>query len=320
MRRSLAVISLAATVFLGGCANSESPAAPTRTGTYTEMPMPAQATTIVSSSPLPTANPDQCGNPLASLRPSTAGGPTVDAIRARGRLIVGLDTGSNLFSFRDPKSGTIMGFDADIAREIAKDLLGDASLIDFRTIGSSDREKALKSHTVDIVAKTMSITCERRKDVTFSTVYLQASQRVLVVQDSGINGIADLAGKRVCVVPRTTSMDNIRRGQPAASLLTVPSWADCLVALQQRQVDAVSTDDAILAGMAAQDPYTAVVGGPISPEPYGIGIPKGDDDLVRFVNATLERIRTSGRWQELYDEWLVGALHESSPPTPTYQD
>jgi polar amino acid transport system substrate-binding protein len=234
--------------------------------------------------------------------------------------VVGLDAGSNLFSFRDPVSGAIVGFDADIAREIARDLLGSPDRIEYRSLGSADREQALQDHTVDMVAKTMTVTCERRQKVTFSTVYLRANQRVLAMKNSGINGIGDLAGKRVCVVRGTTSLDHIRNEQPGATILTVPTWADCLVVLQQRQVDAVSTDDAILAGLAAQDPYTDLVGGSISVEPYGIGIPKGNDDLVRFVNGTLERIRADGTWNRIYRQWLTVLGPPPTPPVPNYQD
>lgn len=317
----IAGAALTATLFLSGCGATQAPPAATRSGSYVEPPLPAKVIPVASDTPVPPPNPAQCGDPTASLRPTAASGPTLDAIRTRGRLVVGLDAGSNLFSFRDPVTGQIVGFDADIAREIAQDLLGNRDLVEFHTLGSADREKALQDRAVDIVAKTMSITCERRQRVTFSTVYLRSNQRVLAMKDSGINGIADLAGKRVCIVRGTTSLDNIRRGQPAASILTVPSWADCLVVLQQRQVDAVSTDDAILAGMAAQDPYTAVVGDPISSEPYGIGISKGSDDLVRFVNGTLERIRADGTWTRLHRQWLAAVLGPSSgPPVPTYQD
>ncbi|MFI9506758.1 glutamate ABC transporter substrate-binding protein [Nocardia sp. NPDC052566] len=319
--RGYAALVVAAVALLGGCtAADDNVPIGTRTAKYTEPPLPAKAVPLVTDSPLPSTNQAQCGDPTASLRPSSAGGPTVDAIRARGRVIVGLDAGSNLFSFRDPISGAIVGFDADIAREITRDLVGNPDLIEFRNLGSGDREQALQDHMVDLVAKTMTITCERRQKVTFSTVYLRANQRVLVVKNSGISGIADLAGKKVCVVRGTTSLDHIRRYQPAASILTVTTWADCLVVLQQRQVDAASTDDSILAGMAAQDPYTEVVGDSISPEPYGIGIPKGNDDLVRFVNGTLERIRADGTWNRLYRQWLQPVLGPSGPPTPTYQD
>ncbi|MFI5499910.1 glutamate ABC transporter substrate-binding protein [Nocardia asteroides] len=316
--RAVAALLLAAAALVGGC--SDSTPAPDDHTVYSEPPLPAKAIPIGTDTPVPTRTGEQCGDPTASLRPSTARGPRIDAIRARGRLVVGLDAGSNLFSFRDPLTGRIVGFDADIAREIARDLLGNPDLIEYRSLASEERERALQDHTVDLIAKTMTITCERRQRVAFSTVYLRADQRVLAVKNSGINGLADLAGKRVCVARGTTSLDHIRRDQPAATILTVPTWADCLVVLQQRQVDAVSTDDAILAGLAAQDPYTEVVGDSISAEPYGIGIPKGDDDLVRFVNATLERIRNDGTWLRIHRRWLATLGETPSPPAPTYQD
>ncbi|MEV0549623.1 glutamate ABC transporter substrate-binding protein [Nocardia salmonicida] len=318
MRRGRVLAALVLVGLLAGC--SDGTTTPAERGVYSEPPLPAKAIPIGTDTPVPATGGEQCGDPTASLRPSTASGPTIDAIRARGRLIVGLDAGSNLFSFRDPLSGRIVGFDADIAREIARDLLGNPDLIEYRSLASEERERALQDHTVDLIAKTMTITCERRQRVAFSTVYLRADQRVLAVKDSGIGGLADLAGKRVCVVRGTTSLDHIRRDQPAATILTVPTWADCLVVLQQRQVDAVSTDDSILAGLAAQDPYTEVVGGSISAEPYGIGIPKGDDDLVRFVNATLERIRNDGTWTRIHRRWLATLGETPSPPAPKYQD
>lgn len=322
--RGLLAATLAAVALLGGCTSQPAPPLPTNTTKYTEPPYPAKAIPVLTDSPFSSDKAPQCGDPTLSLRPTGAAagarGPSIDAIRARGRLLVGLDAGSNLFSFRDPITGSIVGFDSDIAREVARDLLGSPDLVEYRMLGSADREIALQSHDVDIVAKTMTITCERRQRVSFSTVYLHSYQRVLAFKNSGINGVGDLAGKRVCVVRGTTSLDRIRVQQPAATILTVPNWADCLVVLQQGQVDAVTTDDSILAGLAAQDPYTQVVGDKISVEPYGIGIPKGDDDLVRFVNGTLERIRNDGTWDRFYRQWLSVLGPSPGPPAPNYMD
>ncbi|MGQ4597081.1 transporter substrate-binding domain-containing protein [Nocardia sp. R6R-6] len=323
--RGILYVVLVVAALASGCASEASAPPATRTPDYTRPPLPAKAVPVLTDSPVP-PSPDtpECGDPTRSLRPTGSGaaarGPVIDAIRARGRLLVGLDTGSNLFSYRDPLSGSVVGFDADIAREIARDLLGSPDLLEFRSLGSAEREGALENHTVDLVAKTMTITCERRQLATFSTSYLQANQRVLAMKNSGIGGVGDLAGKRVCIVPGTTSLDHMRRLQPAATILTVPTWADCLVVLQQRQVDAVSTDDALLAGLAAQDPYTELVGPSISAEPYGIGIPKGHDDLVRFVNGTLDRIRNDGTWARLYQQYLTALGPVPAPPAPSYQD
>ena len=111
-----------------------------------------------------------------------------------------------------------------------------------------------------------------------------------------MRGPADLAGKRVCSRVDTTSLATVSRVAPTATLLGVQNMDDCLVALQQGQADAASTDDAILAGMAVQDPNLQIVGPSLEAEPYGIGINKSQDDLVRAVNASLERIRRDGTW------------------------
>ncbi len=301
-----------------GCAADVPPDNSETEITQIGLPMPEGADIVASPTEFPTS-PD-CGDPTASLRPTgNETGPAIDAIRARGRLIVGLDTGSNLMSYRDPATGRITGFDVEIAREIARDLLGDPEAVDFRILNSAEREQALQDSTVDIVAKTMSITCARREHVDFSTVYFRAQQRVLVVKDSDIRSAADLAGRRVCIVTGTTSLPRMQQLQPAASILAVPSWADCLVVLQQRQVDAVTTDDTILAGLASQDPYLELVGPSLGSEPYGIGISQNSDDLVRAVNGTLARIRADGTWTELYDRYLTVLGPAPAPPT-TYVD
>ncbi|AYF77210.1 glutamate ABC transporter substrate-binding protein [Nocardia yunnanensis] len=323
-RRSLTLAALAASLLLTAACGDDSPPPPapsTRVPSYIEPPLPSGAV-VAQTNTAPPPAPPNCGDPTASLRPGgIRSGPDIDAIRARGRLLVGLDPGSNLFSFRDPTTGTLAGFDVEIAKELARDLLGDPGAVEFRILSSADREKALVERTVDVVVKTMTINCARRQTVTFSTSYLQAHQRVLTVRNSGIEGLTDLAGRRVCVASGTTSLDLIRAQQPAASIMTVPSWADCLVVLQQRQVDAVSTDDTVLAGLAEQDPATEVVGPDLSTEQYGIGISKGSDDLVRFVNGTLERIRADGTWNRLYRRWLVAELGDAAiPPPPRYQD
>jgi polar amino acid transport system substrate-binding protein len=305
-------------------------AAPASKAAIPAPPMPGNSGTAAAASAEPAGN---CGDPTASLRPvgDVTHGPAVDAIRARGYLIVGLDTGNNLLGFLDPLTGVIEGFDADIAKEVARDLFGNPDLVQYRMISDADRESALQQHRVDIVAKTMTINCERRQKVSFSTEYFEAHQRVLVMAPDTGNGlatdiprigdIADLASRKVCAVEGSTSLANIRRLVPTATVVTVPTWADCLVVLQQREVDAVSTDDTVLAGLAAQDPRLAIVGPPLTVEPYGIGIAGDQPDLVRFVNRTLARVRSDGTWDRTYRRWLLTILGPvPGPPAPHYQD
>nr|WP_294635053.1 glutamate ABC transporter substrate-binding protein [uncultured Rhodococcus sp.] len=327
MNRLLSLVLLVLVgVLVAGCVSPEAlPPEPDRS--YIEPPLPDGAGPVTTA---PAADfPEvQCERPTASLRPTPAGiapedappTPTVDAIRERGRLTVGLDTGSNLFSFRDPMSGKLVGFDVDIAREISRDLFGDPDRVDFRILTSAERIEALQESTVDVVVKTMTITCARKEEVSFSTVYFQAQHRVLAVRGSGVRGVADLANRRVCAVDGTTSLRRLQRIVPTAQILTAAMWSDCLVLLQQRQVDAISTDDTILAGLAAQDPYLEIVGESLSPEPYGVGIAKDSDDLVRFVNGTLERIRADGTWNRSYNRWLAVMGSSPGPPSPQYVD
>ena len=327
MNRLLSLVLLVLVgVLVAGCVSPEAlPPEPDRS--YIEPPLPDGAGPVTTA---PAADfPEvQCERPTASLRPTPAGiapedappTPTVDAIRERGRLTVGLDTGSNLFSFRDPMSGKLVGFDVDIAREISRDLFGDPDRVDFRILTSAERIEALQESTVDVVVKTMTITCARKEEVSFSTVFFQAQHRVLAVRGSGVRGVADLANRRVCAVDGTTSLRRLQRIVPTAQILTAAMWSDCLVLLQQRQVDAISTDDTILAGLAAQDPYLEIVGESLSPEPYGVGIAKDSDDLVRFVNGTLERIRADGTWNRSYNRWLAVMGSSPGPPSPQYVD
>ncbi len=312
--RALAALLVLAATLVAGCSSAQ-PLVEV-SASLTTLPMPSGAAVVPSA---PVAAVESC-DATASLRPSTETGPAVEGIRQRGRLIVGLDQSTNLFSFRDPVSGELQGFDVDIAREIARDLVGDPNKVEFRLLTSSERISALQNQSVDIVVNAMTITCARAEQIAFSTVYFEASQRLLVPKDSPVRGPGDLAGKRVCAQVDTTSLATVARVAPAAILLAVQNSDDCLVALQQGQADAASTDDSILAGMAVQDPNLHIVGPSLEPEPYGIGVNKAQDDLVRAVNASLERIRRDGTWLSLYRKWLTVLGPAPSPPEPKYRN
>ncbi|HTY32535.1 glutamate ABC transporter substrate-binding protein, partial [Mycobacterium sp.] len=194
------------------------------------------------------------------------------------------------------------------------------SHVEYRILSSEERVTALQSSEVDVVVKTMTITCDRRKLVNFSTVYLDANQRILAPRDSPIAKVADLSGKRVCVARGTTSLHRIQQIDPPPVIVSVLNWADCLVAMQQREIDAVSTDDSILAGLVEEDPYLHIVGPNMATQPYGIGVNLNNTGLVRFVNGTLERIRRDGTWNTLYRKWLTVLGPAPAPPTPRYVD
>ncbi|MEO3745716.1 glutamate ABC transporter substrate-binding protein [Plantactinospora sp. B5E13] len=265
-------------------------------------------------------------NPRLSLRPTGAlpapqqmpSGSAMAEIVKRKRLIVGVDQNSYQFGFRDPLTGQLTGFDIDIAREVARALFGDPGKIQFRAISSADRIKVIQDRSVDLVVRTMTMNCERWQQVSFSTEYFTAGQRILVHRGSGIRSIRDLRDKKVCAAAGSTSIRNI--AEQGTVPVSVVNWTDCLVLLQQNQVVAVSTDDSILAGLAAQDPNTEVVGPRFSDEPYGVAISKDSPELVRFVNGVLAKIRANGTWTQLYNRWLRSLGPAPSPPTARYRD
>jgi polar amino acid transport system substrate-binding protein len=311
----LAALALAATV---GCQSVGSPGAP---ATAEQPTTPSAAAPPSGQAPVaPTCN------PRASLRPQ---GPLpapghmpagMVRIAQRGYLIAGVDRDVNLIAVRN-KNLEWEGFDIDVARDIAEAIFGDRQKVQFRPLPEAERVPAVELGVVDLSVATITIACDRRAHAEFSAVYFEAAQRVLVNRGSGIRSLADLGGKRVCAARGSTSLDRLRQAPSKPIPVDVSSTTDCLAWLQLGKVDAVSTDDVILAGMAAQDPKSEVVGPGFSEEPYGVAVSRGNPDLVRFVNAVLERRAQDGRWQASYQRWLAAPLHSSSaPPTPQYRD
>jgi polar amino acid transport system substrate-binding protein len=270
-----------------------------------------------------------------SLSPSGADGDTIDAIKKRDnpKLVVGVDQNSYHWGYRDPNSGggnELEGFDIDLARRIAREILGDPDAVVFRAIPTNERIDAIRSGRVDMVVRTMTITCDRLRQVAFSAPYFRTGQQVLAPRTSDITGYDDtLAHTRVCSATGSTALAQLtadrRSGRIPASTdisVTVPNQLDCLVRLQLGQVDAVVTDGALAASQAAQDPTVELKGAPFTTEYYGVAMKKGADDLVRRVNRVLEDYRDDG-WQGSYDTWLSGTLGKDSassrPPSPTYR-
>ncbi len=312
--RTIAAVLVVVSVLVGSCATVQPLTDVAASLTTLPMPSGAEVAPSVSGTAV-----ESC-DATASLRPSSEPEPTVDALRRRGRVVVGIDQNSNPLSFRDPITGELEGFLVDLSREIVRDLVGDPDKADFRLVAEPDRIPAVQNETVDILTKATTITCPRAEQIAFSTVYFEGSQRLLVPRGSPVREPADLAGKRICSGLATTSIATVARVAPAATILGVPNMDDCLVALQQGQADAASTDDVLLAGMVAQDPNLEIVGPPLESEPYGIGMNKSQDDLVRAVNASLNRIRGDGTWVALYRKWLTALGPPPTPPEPKYRD
>ena len=271
---------------------------------------------------------EDCTNPQdQSLAPSGEDGETIQDIRDRGNLVVGVDQNSYRWGYRDPnsakKTSELEGFDIDLAHAIAAEIFGDPDKIVFRAIPTNERIPAIQGDRVDMVIRTMTISCDRLKDVAFSSPYFQTGQQVLAPTTSDITGYdASLANKKICSADGSTAWENLdadkKSGKLAASAdikTTVPNQLDCLVRLQLGEVDAVVTDGALAASQAAQDPTVELKGEPFTTEYYGVAMKRDADDLVRRVNQVLVDYRKNG-WQQSYDKWLEPSLGESAGPPP----
>ncbi|MFD6291767.1 glutamate ABC transporter substrate-binding protein [Streptomyces sp. NPDC060205] len=275
---------------------------------------------------------EDCPDPeKQSLSPSSGDqdGKTVQKIKKRGYLVVGVDQNSYRFGYRDPNSESdnaeLEGFDIDLAQEIADKIVGDKpNNVRFRAIPTDQRIKAIQGEKVDMVVRTMTINCKRLEQVAFSSPYFETGQQVLAPKKSDITGLdKSLADKRICTAKGSTALEAVKAARTAGTLpasadfedRTVPNQLDCLVRLQLGEADAVVTDGALAASQAAQDPTVGLKGKPFTDEFYGVAMKKGADDLVRRVNQILVDYRKDG-WQTSYDRWLAESLGESSGPPP----
>ncbi len=285
-------------------------------GAATAFAVPGQPAFTATGASRPAAA--SCNPKASSLAPSgppqVTPGSYMAKIRARGYLIAGVDQSTYHFGFLNPLTGQIEGFDIDMIRAVAQAIFGRPDKVVFKAISDAQRIPDITSGAVDIVAHTMTITCARLQEVDFSSVYFDAAQRVLVLQNSSASGLDSLRGQKVCATSGSDSLAVIAAHK--AVPVGVPYWTDCLVLLQQGDVAAISTDDSILAGLAAQDPWTKLVGPRLTDEPYGLAISKEHPEFVRFVNAVLEQLRTDGQWAASYARWVGTPVPR--PPAAQY--
>jgi glutamate transport system substrate-binding protein len=209
---------------------------------------------------------------------------------------LGLQTGS-----------TYSGFDIEIAKILAKGLGVDESGITFKTTVSSNREPYLQQGQVDLVVATYTINDDRKKVVNFGGPYYVAGQDLLVPVNSTITGPESLGGKKVCSATGSTPAKRIKTDYKTAKLQQFDSYSKCISALAGGQVDAVTTDDIILAGYASQQQYAGkfkVVGKPFSTEPYGIGVKKDDTAGCNKINDILKAAAADGSYKKAWDDTL----------------
>lgn len=246
-----------------------------------------------------------------------AGSATFTKIKARGHAVVGVKADQPNLGYKDA-NGKRCGFDIEIARMVSAQLGLDPDKIEYKEIPSANRETAIAGGEIDYYVGTYSITDKRKKLVGFAGPYFVAGQDLLVRKaDTSMDaGKTALKGKKVCSATGSTPIQRVKDENltEASNISEFKTYSECVSQLLDNKTDAVTTDDAILKGYAANAPEDLrVVGKPFSTEKYGIGLPLADKPLRDKVNAGLETSFTDGTWKTLYD----GTLGKSgSPGTP----
>ena len=217
----------------------------------------------------------------------------------------GVKYATRLFGMMDIKSSTVQGFDIDIAKAITQEILGKDGKAEFVEVTSKTRIPLLKNGNIDAIIATMTITDERKKQVDFSDVYFDAGQSLLVKKGSPIKSVDELNPETtVLAVKGSTSAVNIREHAPDAKILELENYAEAFTALQSGQGDAMTTDNAILLGMADENPDYTLAGGTFTNEPYGIAINKGQTEFLDAVNQALKELIANGTYDQIYQKWF----------------
>lgn len=228
-----------------------------------------------------------------------------DSIKQRGSIVVGVEKDIKPFSFQN-EEGKQDGFEIDIAKELAKTILGDENAIEFVIVEPSNRISYLNSGQADMLIATLTITASRKNIIDFSDAYYIAGQTVLVNKSEGIKSFADLGGKRVGVTFGTTALEGIKTAIPDALIQGYKTYDEAYNALKANEIDAFASDDTILMGYEINDDTVKMLSQRYTQEPYGIAFRKGIESTrtIEITNNILNLIRSNGKMSQLKNKWF----------------
>lgn len=262
------------------------------------------------------AEPTDTGGDAAEEPQEFPAGSTMAKLQDKGTIKVGVKYDVPLFGFKNPQSGDVEGFDIDLAQRVADELGVDLKPVEAI---SDNRIPFLEEGTVDLVFSTMTITTDRDAEIDYSRPYFIAHGRVLVPGGSEVKSIKDLgAGTTTCTALDSTYETTIIPKQaPDTEIKALGTYSECFAQLQRGSVDALITDNVILAGFRQQDDSMEIVGKDLTTDPYGAGVKEGDTEFADFISGVLDETLEDGTWQGLYDKW-VGTYtgEEAEDPTP----
>lgn len=231
----------------------------------------------------------------------------LDKIMQRGKIIVGVKYDTKPFGYLNDKH-ELVGYDIDLAKYIAKSILGSEDKVEFKQVTPSSRILALTSGQVDMIIATMTVTKQRQQVIDFSIPYYIAGQAVLVPQNSKIATMSDLNEKKVIIIFGSTAESNLRLIAPEADIIGFKTYTSGYNALKQNRADAMTSDDTILMGFALADKSVKLLPKRYTKEPYAIGFKKDTSSLrlENKVNFILKNMRVNGELMKLKNKWIKG--------------
>lgn len=253
--------------------------------------------------------------------PQFDSGSMMAALAESGKIRIGTRFDQPLFGLAGPE-GKPEGFDVAIGEHIAAELGIAPEDIEWVETFSQNREPFLQNGQVDLVVANYTINDKRKEVIDFAGPYYVAGQSLLVPKGNPHNLSADvttlreqLEGLTVCATVGSTPDEKIR--EFTDNVINVDKTTDCIEPLRTGQADAMTTDNAILAGISAQNEGEfEVVSGAFTEEPYGIGLPKNNEDFRNWINDVLEEMYADGRWETAWKDTIGEHLEMPEPPKP----
>ncbi len=231
---------------------------------------------------------------------------TLEAAKARGTLIVGVREDFPPLGYLDA-DGKHTGFEVDLARYLARQLLGDEGKLRLVRVVPGHRLTSLLAESADMLIAAVTVTEDRAYLFAFSEPYFISGSLLLVPKNSPIQGLGDLPGKKLAVIEGSLQEGGLRRVAPGATPVGFWKVPEAVAALRAGEVDALAEDDILVMALARQYPDLAAVGKPFRPRPYAVAVPKGDPDLLAWVNDQLRKAKTDGTFDTLWNRYFGDA-------------
>lgn len=227
-------------------------------------------------------------------------------IEQKGKIIVGVRDDASPFGFRD-KNGVLVGYDIDLARILAQNILGNSSAVEFVPVTASNRIMKLNSGEIDCLIATMSITNQRQQILDFSMPYYMAGQAILVRSTSKATSLRDFEGNKLIIVYGSTSERNLRSNVPEVTVLGYKTYNDAYKALKSGKAEGIVADDTILLNFALNDKSVKLLPKRYSKEPYAIAFRKGEQSvrLISKTNYVIENLQSTGMLNRLQEKWKI---------------